>query len=398
MSYKLLFLDQFGYLGGGQHVLLETLNSLDRSQYRMMVALGGCGHFRKRLVDDGIPVVELPLGRYHSGEKTLIDMLRFFIRSLYCAFVLTRWVVLHRMHLLFANGPRTFVCVTLAGRFTHRPVIWHLHNVLPSGVELNLLVFFSRWVHTILVCSRAVAKPLLEKRPSLCTKVKLLYNPVPRLNLSSPTEIAELRESFSLEAEDICIGILGRITPFKGQLCFLQAAQLVLQQCQRARFFVIGDPAPDKTDQEYYRRLQQLVLQAGMKGSVFFVGHQKEVEKYLQMMDVIVVASQGPEALPRAIIEAMFLGKAVIAPPSGGVMEILEDGKTGRLVEVTQPIEVAASMLELILNPQTRESLGLRAKERIAHHISREQFAEEIQLTVRSCLDKEQVVPLDMAK
>ena len=104
MSYKLLFLDQFGTLGGGQRVLLETLNSLDRAQYQTMVALATDGDFRQRLLDDGIPVMDLPLGKYHSGEKTLPDMVRFFFRSLYCTLVLTRWVFRHRPNLLFAHG------------------------------------------------------------------------------------------------------------------------------------------------------------------------------------------------------------------------------------------------------------------------------------------------------
>src|SRR5688572_11747615 len=153
MSYKLLFLDQFGTLGGGQRVLLETLKSLDRAQYQTMVALGTTGDFKQRLLDDGIPVMDLPLGNYQSRKKTLLDMVRFFFRSLYCALVLTRWVFRHQPNLLFANGPRTFICVTLAGWLTHRPVVWHLHNVLPRGAELSLLAVFSRWVHTIVACS-----------------------------------------------------------------------------------------------------------------------------------------------------------------------------------------------------------------------------------------------------
>ena len=55
---------------------------------------------------DGIHVMNLPLGHYHSGKKTLLDMVRFFFRSLYCTFVLTCWIVRHRPHLLFANGPQ----------------------------------------------------------------------------------------------------------------------------------------------------------------------------------------------------------------------------------------------------------------------------------------------------
>ncbi len=389
MSYKLLFLDQFGTLGGGQRVLWETLRSLDRAQYQTTVALGTDGDFRERLLDEGVPVMDLPLGNYHSVEKTLLDRVRFFFRSLYCALVLTRWVFRHRPNLLFANGPRTFICVTLAGCLTHRPVIWHLHNVLPKGAELSLLAVFSRWVHTILVCSRAAAQPLLERRPGLHSKVRLIYNPVPRLKQPTPGDVDKLRESFGVQPEQVCIGIFGRVTAFKGQLQFLQAARLVLQQADGVRFFVIGSPMANKADQKYYSQLRLTVEQSGMKNSVFFIEHQREVEKYLEMMDVVVVASQGAEALPQTIIEAMSMGKAVIAPAAGGIVEILEDGKTGLFVEVNEPNRLAATMLKLILDPDTRNSLGCSAQERISRHDSREMFAEAIQLTLKNCLARE---------
>jgi glycosyltransferase involved in cell wall biosynthesis len=389
MPYKLLFLDQFGTLGGGQRVLWETLRSLDRAQYQTMVALGTAGDFRERLSDDGIPVMDLPLGNYHSGKKTLLDMVRFFFRSLYCALVLTRWVFRHRLNLLFANGPRTFICVTLAGCLTRRPVIWHLHNVLPAGIELSLLALFSRWVHTILVCSRAAAQPLLDRKPGLQSKVRLIYNPVPRLKQPAAGDVDKLRKSFGVQPEEVCIGIFGRVTPFKGQWHFVQAAQLVLRQSRGTRFFVIGSPATDKTDHEYYNKLRLTVEQSGMKNLLFFIEHQREVEKHLAMMDVVVVASQSPEAFPQIIIEAMSTGKAVIAPATGGTVEILEDGKTGLFAEVNEPNKLACTMLKLIHDSDTRGLLGRSAQERISRHDSPGKFAEEIQLTLKNCLDQE---------
>jgi glycosyltransferase involved in cell wall biosynthesis len=389
MSYKLLFLDQFGTLGGGQRVLLETLNSLDCAQYQAIVALGTHGDFRERVLNDGIPVMDLPLGNYHSKKKTLLDMVRFFFRSLYCALVLTCWVVRHRPHLLFANGPRTFICATLCGWITHRPVVWHLHNVLPQGIELSLLAIFSRWVQTIVVCSQAAGDPLLARRPGLQSKIRLIYNPVPRLKQPTPGEVDRLRESFGVQPEQVCIGILGRVTPFKGQWHFLQAARLVLRQAQETRFFVIGSPAADKSDQEYYSQLRLTVEQSGMKNSVFFVEHQKEVEKFIAMMDVLVVASQGPEALPQTVIEAMSMGKAIIAPASGGIVEIVEDWKTGLFAKVDEPEKLAAAMLKVIHEPDLRRSLGSSAQERISRYDSREKFGEAIQSTLKSCLAQE---------
>jgi glycosyltransferase involved in cell wall biosynthesis len=292
---------------------------------------------------------------------------------------------------LFANGPRTFVCATLAGWVTQRPVIWHLHNVLPKSVELSLVAIFSRWAHTILVCSGAAAQPLLEKKPRLRAKIRRIDNPVPRLKLPDEAGVERLRDRFAVKPEAVCIGIFGRITPFKGQWHFLQAACLVLQQTQRARFFVIGSPAADRTDQEYYRSLQLVAEHSGMMNQVFFIEHQKEVEPYLAMMDVVVVASQGPEASPQTILEAMSMGKAVIAPAAGGVLEMLENGQTGVFAEVNQSNLLAAAMLKLIDSPEMRRSIGRSAQQQVSRRNSREKFAEAIQSTLKDCLGQESI-------
>src|SRR6185436_10650083 len=135
----------------------------------------------------------------------------------------------------------------------------------------SLLAMFSQWVHTIVVCSLAAAERLLQRKPSLQPKVRLIYNSVPRLKQPTIDEVYDLRKSFCVRPEVVCIGILGRVTPFKGQWYFLQAARLVLQQTQEAHFFVIGSPAADRTDQEYYRKLQLTVEQSGRKNSVCFI-------------------------------------------------------------------------------------------------------------------------------
>ena len=57
----ILFLDQFGTLGGGQRVLLEILQSLDPSKYLPTIALNGEGYFRKLLVESGYPVADLAI-------------------------------------------------------------------------------------------------------------------------------------------------------------------------------------------------------------------------------------------------------------------------------------------------------------------------------------------------
>src|SRR5437879_10732817 len=147
-----------------------------------------------------------------------------------------------------------------------------------------------------------------------------------------------LRQNLHLEDGFFSFGILGRVTPFKGQICFIEAAKLVLQQFDRAYFFVIGSPAAgDSSDETYYNDLQFKVKKAGLDSKVFFIPHTREIERYYALLNVVVLASQGPEALPRTLIEAMYLGKLVIAPDQESIREIVENGSTGFLVDQAKP-------------------------------------------------------------
>ena len=222
---NLLFVDQFAHFGGAQKVLWQTLKSLDSPDVTVRVALNGAGKFKDALVAEGIPVLDLPLGNYSSRRKTIADILRFCIRTAICAWKLVGYGHENTVDLLYANGPRTFIATAMAGRWLRKPVIWHLQNVLTSKSEIWTLQIFSRWVSRILVCSKAVAAPLLAQRANLEARIRLVYNPLPDWDAVPSGDGLRSQPARPLFRN------FGRITPFKGQKCFLMAARTVLVQC-----------------------------------------------------------------------------------------------------------------------------------------------------------------------
>jgi glycosyltransferase involved in cell wall biosynthesis len=85
----------------------------------------------------------------------------------------------------------------------------------------------------------------------------------------------------------------------------------------------------------------------------------------------------------------MSMGKAIVAPGTGGIVEMLEDGKTGLFAHVKQPNHLAAAMLKLIDDGETRRSIGRNAQQEVSQVDSRRAFAEAIQLTIENCLARE---------
>jgi glycosyltransferase involved in cell wall biosynthesis len=390
MVRSLLFLDQFGYLGGAQRVLWEILKSLDSTEYDCCAAINGPGEFQDTLLNARISVLNLPLGNYHSARKTLPDVARLGVRTLACTTQLVMQGRRRPWDMLWANGPRTFMVAVLAGLATGTPVVWHLHKIFTSKSEIMSLLIFSRWVKRIIACSGAAATPFLASRRQLESKIRILYNPHPDW-VWAPTDrqASRLRREFDLAGRNYLFGILGRVTPFKGQKGFLYAAARVTKQFPEARFFVIGSPAPaDLTDLGYQTELRQLVGNFGLDRHVFFLPHQSNIREYIEGLDAVVMSSIGPEALPQTLIEAMFLEKPVIAPAQGGIPEMINESVTGLLYKAGDEEALTRRMLDLARCHELGVQLGLRARENVLEQFSRERFRRGIREEISSGLDE----------
>ena len=121
------------------------------------------------------------------------------------------------------------------------------------------------------------------------------------------------------------IGMIGSISPEKGQLEFLRAASILARQFQDARFVLCGAPVSPQGD--YFRMVEKY---AGFL-PVDLLGWRDDVGPVLAELDLLVIASKA-EGMPRVMLEAFSAGVPVVAFPVGGIPEVIADGETGFLV------------------------------------------------------------------
>ena len=88
-----------------------------------------------------------------------------------------------------------------------------------------------------------------------------------------------------------------------------------------------------------------------MEKSARLTGFRTDIGNVIQSLDLVIFPSIAPEAFPLSVLEAMWLGKPVIASDIGGVREIIEDGVTGLLVEPNQPEQITERILFLFERP-----------------------------------------------
>jgi glycosyltransferase involved in cell wall biosynthesis len=165
------------------------------------------------------------------------------------------------------------------------------------------------------------------------------------------------------------IGVIGRISPEKGQIEFLQAAHLLAPKHPDCTFLVCGAPLfGDREAHSYFERVRE----AAQGLPVDFPGWQDSVNAVLATLDLLVVPSLREPGAPRVILEAYAARVPVVAFVSGGIPEILHDGETGFLVEPPTP-EALAARLDVLLSAPER----LREVAAGGHKIWKEQFTLE---------------------
>ncbi len=359
MSGSLLILDQFNQLGGAQRCLLDLLPAFLQAGYRIHLAVPGEGQLAERARRLGAVVHPIRCRAYTSGRKSWMDAARFAADLPPQASRIASLVSEHQIDLIYVNGPRLMPAVARAR--TGRPVMFHAHSIVAQEAAARL----TRWSllatnACVVAACRFVLAPLAAAVQARHSRV--IYNGVASL---------ECERRPRRNNDPWRVGVIGRISPEKGQLEFIQAARLILQR-QRCEFVVCGDP--QFSSPSYCRRVR-----AEAEGlPIDFTGWKDDIRGVLSVLDIVVVPSAAVDATPRVIPEAFSAGIPVVAFRSGGIPEIIENGVTGLLSAPTAN-DLASKLLQIFSGSGALlDSISARAQAAFTTRFSLERYRSEI--------------------
>lgn len=206
------------------------------------------------------------------------------------------------------------------------------------------------WAKRVIVLSNVIARHMIDDFgvPHECIRLISRSVDLERFKYISPD--TKRKEEFN-------VGIIGRITPLKGHLYFIKAMAKVARHIPRLKIWIVGD-APSSR-QAYKEQIEVLVKRLGLWHCTEFLGIQRDIPAILANLDLLVLATTTQEAFGRVIIEAQASGVPVVATQVGGVIDIIEDGKTGLLV----PPQDSSSMSEAIIRIFKDRALSRRLAE-----------------------------------
>ncbi len=248
--------------------------------------------------------------------------------------------------------------------YTDRTLPLRIYKWLDLGVTLRL---FTR----IVAVSEALRRLVLGVGyPSW--RVLTLHDAVDVTTFSPHRVQASVgvREDLGCRPENLLVCAVGRLSPEKGHGFLLAAFREVIATVPNACLVLVGE-GPLRSC------LEAQAARYGLGDHVVFAGYRDDVEAIIAASDLLVMPSLR-EGFGDPIIEAMALGKPVVASRVGGMLEIVRDGETGLLVPPGDSDALAQAIIELLRDPQARERMGLVSRQVALREFSVEVLADSL--------------------
>ncbi len=355
-------------IGGAERQLVELARGLDKTRFRVIVTTLYPGQPLEADLRDilGVELTSLDRrGKYDPmALPRLVGMLRRERVDVVQPF-LTPATAFGMAAAMIARTPVKIVTERCGVRLNT-----HFGNNVYRFVEDRM----SRYATAAIPNSRAGAL-YLTSRGIDGDKVRVIYNGVAPERVRFDSDAREkLRSDLGIGGGSRVIGIVASLTPAKDHANFLQMASIVRAEVPDARFLVVGD-GPLRSE------LERRAASIGLGEITIFAGHQMEVATYIGAMDVAVLSSCDHEGCSNFLLEAMGLGRPLVATNIGGSGELVTNGETGFLVPPANPIGLADAVLRVIRDPAAAEAMSARGRQ-----VFRERFTLEAMIAAYQSL------------
>jgi glycosyltransferase involved in cell wall biosynthesis len=175
------------------------------------------------------------------------------------------------------------------------------------------------------------------------------------------------------------VAAVGRLSEEKGWVTLIEAVARLPQDRQRDVHWMIAGDGPLRP------LLEERIARHALSERVYLLGFRRDVPAILGAADVVVLPSY-QEGIPNVLCEAMAMARPVVATRVGGVPELVEEGRSGLLVEPKEPQGLADALERLLADPNARERLGSLARQRIVSEFSLERMVGETDRVLQTVL------------
>ena len=222
---------------------------------------------------------------------------------------------------------------------------------------------FPCWGQAVIAISKPVARHLREDLGVAQNKIYLIANGIDlnRFVMTNDQMRREARQKWEI-ADTPLIGIIARLSDVKGIPILIKAMPLILKKVPSANLLIAGQGPEENA-------LKKLTQDMLLEAHVHFKSTIDQTQELLCALDVFVMPSL-MEGLGLSVIEAQACGIPVVASRVGGLVDLIEDGKSGLLVPVNEPEILANRIVDVLKDPQQSRNMIQQARLNVEQQFS----------------------------
>lgn len=313
MPARVLYVHGITEVGGAERDLLTLLARLDRARFQPLVALPDRGPLFHLLRAQGVEVVVTPIPAWRKVKSVLLRG----------PALLNLWRIIRSrgVSLVHMNDFWYIPLAQRAAAWAGVPAVAHVRQEIePRRVHQYRMGAVER----LLTVSDQIRETALRGGLSP-ERVQTCYSGLDFDRVPEAADGAGVRVRHGYEATTFLIGTVANLFRRKGYEHLIRAVDLASQELPALGCLIVGEG-----DTGYRTELETLTRDLGLAGRVVFAGFQPDVYPYLAALDLFVLPSV-MEGFGIVLLEAMAMGRPVVATKVGGVPEVVEDGVTGVL-------------------------------------------------------------------
>lgn len=370
---RILYLHSGAELYGADNILYEILKGIDKNKYEIYVLLPCDGPLVEKIQNLGINVeiLDYPIiRRKYFNIKGIFD---YIINYFKYNSRINSFIKKNEIDIVHVNTLAVLQGIGL--RKKRCKIIYHIHEMINEPKLLFKIIYYliCRYSHKVIVVSNAVEKHIHSITKKKFNNVVVIHNGINIDKYVSDGDCISLYNELNIPENSIVVGMIGRINNIKGQDHFIKSLVPIIENNKDIYGVMVGGTFDG---QEWRKeKLVELISSYSNNLSDHFkiVDFRNDVNLFYKLFDLFVLPSVKYDSFPTVVLEAMASSLPIVAYKQGGVVEMVEDGINGFLVEWKNIDELSKIIKHTLSNPDIINDMSKHSL-----RIMREKFSLDV--------------------
>ncbi len=342
-------------IGGPGKTIINSGLRIDRRQFSVHVGSFTAVDTRPNEFADAVRAAGLPylaLKESRRFNASHLGQIRRYVRA-------------ERIDVLHTHGYRTDLLGYLATRGLPVAIVTTHHGWIRNSRKQAAFAWMALRLAARFQGIELVSERLRDDLPTAVRcrpEVAVVRNGIVLDDYLPRGDRQAIRDDLNLRDDQLLIGVIGRLSIEKGSVEMLDAFARVVERIPSSVVAFVGEGPLRQS-------LQARAVELGVDDRVRFIPHQRDVRPYYEAVDMVVSPSR-TEGLSNVILEALTVGRPVVATRVGGNTEIIAHEASALLVEARDPDAMAAAIVRIAEQPELAHRLIAAGRQRVEEEFS----------------------------